>query len=617
MHHAAQSPRRWTHRGTGSAGGSRSLSLAARSDAEPDLAVARERPGIVGNMEQTGRSSDETSSNSDDDGPVVYARRKLVPKSQRPPAAGAGTALAPETPPAEAATEGGAKRRCVSSSTETAFLPKRLHKKARRVSQTQQVSASVAEAQGESRRRKIARFRVRRGSLESPSTAAVAIVENEQLYVALTDDTLWSRQLDQRSKQAKPGATCGWNYLGNAVRVLDMAADGRYLYALDQEGVTWRVDRRESQGRSAATGLDGECGTAACAEAAQWTGWDVAPAPLLPPAISSRSPNRCIAICGGFMYAIDDEHRLLRTALDTMGDERSTGSVVMEQLVPATVRQWSTVPAWEAFSRADEDKIPIGVTSSRESILVACADGTICMLPQLSDAGSTDTAGKPSCEQGQAISSLKLPLLPTQLWTEWTSLAAADTSPASTSGQHLQRLLQSEQASQCLRLFASAVTQGNSSLQTKRKRLPVVHCLCSDGEDVWSLHQPGDRGARFGDGTAGSVSGCGVTSDWRVEELSVSRLDPTLATSPSDSCRDGRTSSSKKKQRTSGASASEKQEKTSDAAEGFRSNGHEWIGKRVKRMVIRQVAAIGRSSASISAAPHQRVDSFSPRVASS
>ena len=72
----------------------------------------------------------------------------------------------------------------------------------------------------------------------------------------------------------------------------------------------------------------------------------------------------------------------------------------------------------------------------------------------------------------------------------------------------------------------------------------------------------------------------------------MSRLPPPLATSPGDSGRDSGTTSSKKRQRTSAASVSEQQDKKRDAAEGFRASGHEWIGKRVKRMVIRQVDAM-------------------------
>ncbi len=644
---------------------------AAAAAAAAKLGGGAEGAPTARGAEEAGCSSDETSSESEDDGPVVYARAKLVQKSPREPAAeGADVAPAPapaSTTPApatlraaEPATEGTVKRRRASWSTGTespAPSAKRLHKKARATSQAQQASAYAAEERSESLHRKLRSFRVRRGSRESPSVSAVAVAENEQLYVTLTNDTLYSRQFGH------PGAASGSKYLGQAVRVLDMAADGRYLYALDHEGVTWRVDRRHLASAEAGRSLPD-------AEAAQWASWDAPPAPLLPPAVSSRPPNRCIALLGGFMYAIDDDHRLLRAALD----EVNTDSVATQRLLPATNRQWSTVPAWEAFAHADEDKIPIGITSCRESVLVACADGTICMLPQLSEICSADTAeedtvevtvevdgplgigwkhigenddlivgeigpGTPASqhsqlvpglrlakvgdsrisalratattnsgiiqllrkqrpvtltlkspqaqkgpnqamesEQGQ-ITVLRLPLLPTVLWTEWTSLAAADTPPASASGQRLQRSLQSEK---CLRLFVSAVTKGDQTRLSKPKQLPIVHCLCSDCDDAWSLYRPGDLRATSGEAAADD-SGSGMPPKWRVEELSV-RV-------PGNSGRDTRTLSNKK-QRTSGAGACEKQDKNCDTAEAYRTSGHEWIGTKVKRLVIRKVDAM-------------------------
>lgn len=619
--------------------------------------------------EEAGRSSDETGSETEDGGPVVYGRAKLVRKRTRPPAAeGAGFAPAPTlatpaptTPPAtEPATEGGTKRRRVSRSAGAvapALSAKRLHT----VTAAREASAVAAEERSENRRRKLAQFRVWVGSHESPSASAVAVAENGQLYVALTNDSLYSRQFGQRSDQSAPGV----KYLGNAVQVGDMAADGQYLYALDREGVTWRVDRRHLAGAEAGGALPG-------VEPAQWASWDTPAAPLPPSAARSRPPNRCIALCGGFMYAIDDDHRLLRTALD----EVSADSVATERLVSATDRQWSTVAAWEAFSHADEDKIPIGITSSHESMLVACADGTICVLPQLLGPGNADAAeedtievtfevdgplgiswgftgddddlivaeigpGTPAqhsqlvpglrlvklgghsinalratattnsdivtrlkqrpvtltltgprsqkgsrpdmeLEQGQVFV-LKLPLLPTVLRTEWTSLAAADAPPASYSGQHSQCSLQSELASQRLRLFASAVTKGDETRLSKPKQLPVLHCLCSDGDDVWSLHRPGDFRFTSGEAVAADDSGSVMPPIWRVEELSVRVLG--------DSDRDGRILSNNK-QRTSGAAACGKQEETCDTAEEYRTSGHEWIGKKVKRLVIRRVDAI-------------------------
>lgn len=409
-----------------------------------------------------------------------------------------------------------------------------------------------AQANQERRQRKRPRFRVRRGSRESPSVCAVAVVENEQLYASLTNDTLWSRQFSKQSDQSTSDAVGGpWRYVGSAVSVLDMSADERFLYAVDHSGVTWQVDR----GQNPTAETDAKSATSV-GEAAKWVSWDApaAGAAGAVGAVGKRPPNRCIALCGGFMYAINDEHRLLRTALD----EVSADSVATARPAPATDRQWSTIPAWEEFAQADGDKLPIGITGTRDALLVACADGKMCRLSQPLDNGSAS-------ETVPSTLALTWPLLPKVLWSRWTSVACVE-------------------AAHCVRLFAAAVLTGGKARSAQKQGRPVVNYLCSDGDDAWS-HPSGDISDTLATNDSDDVTTLKLT--WRSEELSMRLEDPALAVRQAEATQDNR-APAKKKQRTSAAGADEGQNALID---GFRAEGHEWIGKHVKRMVIRQVDA--------------------------
>lgn len=485
-------------------------------------------------------SSDDTD--DDDDQPLSYTQPKL--RLKRPTAT---NTTAP--PPAMK------RRRRVSWVPGTVSPPlsaKRLHRKARLAS-----DAQVAAKQPQ-KSRKRPRFRVRRGSREKPCASAVAIVDPEQLYVTLTNDTLWSRPFAMRADHSAID-TCAagpWKYVGNAVKVLDMAADDRYLYAVDHSGIIWQVDRHRQD------------------QTAQWEVWDTPAGAATSKGHTRRPPNRCITLSGGFMYAVNDKHRLLRTALH---GESATDSAAGAHPVLTTDRKWSVVPAWEAISETDEERMPIGITSSCDSVIVACADGTMTEI--------VNGGGAPTGAEGNAVQPkpqlrvLPLPLLPTALRTEWISLAAAG--KASSSSHDSQGNVQSEQKLHEFRLFASALTSAKLSEQSKQEQRPSVHCLRCGVDDMRSLLQLGDTAATAV-GAATTVSSRSTAHlQWQLEELSVSTLEPSL--SQGDSARDV-FPPAEKKQRKSGADPAQQQ--SGNNAGGFCTAGHEWIGKKVKRMVI-------------------------------